>query len=607
MTLSRSSYFPILLILGTSFGTGFAVTPALAKAPDTVSPSSQQPPAPRVVEDIVARINDQIITQSDYDRALQQLDAEAKQQDIPPQELEQRKNNLLRDQIDQQLLLSRGKELGITGEAELVRRLDDIRKQNHLDTMEDLEKAAAAQGVSYEDFKANIRNSIITQQVVRDEVGRRLNLTEPEVEAYYKAHESEFAQPESVHLSEILIPTPADPSASQVQSAQASADAVVAKLRAGANFADLAKASSSGPTAAQGGDLGVFRHGMLAPELEKRTFSLQAGQFTEPIRTKQGFVILEVTQHTAGGDAAFKQVEPQVEQAVFLEHMQPALRKYLTKLRESAYIDIKPGFVDSGASPNEIRPTYSAYAPPAPKKKQHFTRMRFHGSSGTPAVRAAASAATTPAATTAAGTTAPAGTAVKNTPRTVAKNEQNVQKPGKKEKIRFGQAPRESLPSSQTDASGATAGASTQSASAANPDIQVINPDGSLSGQGEQPVKKEKTRFSDRPVVHKTKQQKAAAAAAAEPPPPTTDELATQKAQGTPLGLADQNAQKKKKVKGEKTRLSARPKQPEQVAQPYQQQNSTSATPSGTQPASGTQAPSSTPPASNAPAGVPPQ
>ena len=111
--------------------------------------------------------------------------------------------------IDQQLLLSKGKELGITGETELIKRLDEIRKQNHLESMDDLEKAAQQQGVSYEDFKANIRNSIITQQVVRDEVGRKISISPGEVQAYFKAHESEFAQPESVTLNEILVPTPA--------------------------------------------------------------------------------------------------------------------------------------------------------------------------------------------------------------------------------------------------------------------------------------------------------------------------------------------------------------------------------------------------------------
>ena len=138
-----------------------------------------------------------------------QLEGEAKQQAIPPHELQQKKADLLRDLIDQQLLLSKGKELGITGETELIKRLDEIRKQNHLDSLEDLEKAAQQQGVSYEDFKANIRNGIITQQVVRDEVGRHITMSPADVQSYFKAHESEFAQPESVTLNEILIPTPA--------------------------------------------------------------------------------------------------------------------------------------------------------------------------------------------------------------------------------------------------------------------------------------------------------------------------------------------------------------------------------------------------------------
>ena len=219
MTFSRFRQSTAIYILSVSLGS----VPSLAQsanAPSTNAPSTNerptnakttadtQPVQGKVVEDIVARVNDQIITSSDYDRAAEQLTAEAGQQAIPAHELEQKKADLLRDLIDQQLLLSKGKELGITGETELIKRLDEIRKQNHLESMEDLEKAASQQGVSYEDFKANIRNGIITQQVVRDEVGRKISMSPGEVQAFFKAHESEFAQPESVTLSEIMIPTP---------------------------------------------------------------------------------------------------------------------------------------------------------------------------------------------------------------------------------------------------------------------------------------------------------------------------------------------------------------------------------------------------------------
>ncbi len=298
--------------------------------------------------------------------------------------------NLLRDLIDQQLLLSKGKELDVNVDAQVITQLDEIRKENHFATMEDLEKAAQGQGVSFEDFKANIRNSMITQQVVRDEVGRKLELSHADVEKYYAAHKADFTQEESVKLSEILIATPAPdgktPDDAAVAAAKAKADDVAAKLKAGATFGDMAKQVSDGPTAAQGGDLGEFKRGALAPALEDKTFSLTAGSVTDPIRTRQGFVLLKVVTHTPGGAQALADVESQVEEAVYMAQMQPALRAYLTRLREEAYIDIKPGFVDTGASPKQTKPVFTAYVPPSAKKKstEPVAKKRFdrHGHGG---------------------------------------------------------------------------------------------------------------------------------------------------------------------------------------------------------------------------------
>jgi peptidyl-prolyl cis-trans isomerase SurA len=591
----------ILLLSAT-----LSAVPSLAQNPATPH-GAAEPAAPvtgKVVEDIVARVNDQIVTQSDYDRAAEQLEGEAKQQAVPTRELEQKKADLLRDLIDQQLLLSKGKELGITGETELIKRLDEIRKQNHLDSMEDLEKAAQSQGVSYEDFKAKQRNDIITQQVVRDEVGRHITMSPSEAQKYFKDHESEFAQPESVNLNEILIPTSAkagteaeDPA--EVAAAQAQADAMEAKLAAGAKFEDLAKPAPTDPAAPRSVALGEYRRGMLAKEIEDKTFALNAGQYTQPIRTKQGFIILQVTQHNAGGDASYKEVEPQVEEALFMERMQPALRQYLTKLREEAYVELKPGVVDTGASGNEMRLTYSAYTPPGPKKKKKFARARFRGRPRTTSIETAASKApvagstaaagtstagtstaaagtstaaagtATAAAGTATGTTATAAggtatgtTAAAGTTQQASNNNQNVMKPGKREKIRFGQAPRESLPSSQV----ASANVPADTAPAVTtPDVRFVNPDGSVTSTSPA-VPTQKTRLSSRPPVHKVKTDKSTSPDT--PPPATADELATQKVQDSPLGLNPTAAQKKAKQKGDKTRLSEKQKPPDE-SQPY--------------------------------------
>jgi len=335
--------------------------------------------ADTVIEEIVARINNDIITRSDFQRSKEQLLTEMKQQygDQGQAKYNEREKDVLRDLIDQQLLLQRGKDLGITGDTELVKKLDEIRKQMSLETMEDLEKAAQQQGVSFEDFKQNIRNGIVTQDVIQKEVGSKIQITPDEEQKFYDAHKNELEHPEQVRLSEILVSTDKiakeNPNIDAIAAAQQKADELLKSIRAGAAFEDVAKKSSDGPTAEQGGDLGYFKRGSLAKGLEDTAFAMKAGDVSDVIRTKQGFIILKTTEHQQAGVPPMKEVEGRVQEAVYMQKLEPALRAYLTKLREDAYIDIKPGYVDTSASPNETKPVYTtavAQGPPSKKKKK---------------------------------------------------------------------------------------------------------------------------------------------------------------------------------------------------------------------------------------------
>src|SRR5215469_9960163 len=171
--------------------------------------------AGQVVEEIIARVNNQIITHSEFERSKNQLAEEVKQQD--PNNADKvyadREKDVLRDLIDQQLLLDKGKDLGITGDTELIKQLDQMRKDMKLDSMEALEKEAEKQGVSWEDFKQTQKNRIITQKVIGQEVGGHLALTTEEEQKFYDEHKAEMEHPEYVRLSEILVtpktPTPA--------------------------------------------------------------------------------------------------------------------------------------------------------------------------------------------------------------------------------------------------------------------------------------------------------------------------------------------------------------------------------------------------------------
>lgn len=332
-----------------------------------------------VVEEIIARVNNNIITRADLRKAREQLYTEAQQQQdktAAEQQAREHEKDLLRDLIDQQLLLQKAQDLGISADTELVKRLDDLRKQMNADSMEDLEKAAQAQGISFEDFKQNIKNNILTQRVIGQEVGGHINVSNQEIQQYYDQHKAEMERPEQVRISEILISTqkpdavktdkgtalPETPGADAVAQAQAKANQIYEMLQKGGHFDDLAKKYSNGPTASLGGDLEYFKRGTLSKDLESKVFELQAGQYTQPIRTNQGFVILKVTEHQTAGVPPLKEVETQIQEQIYVTKMQPALREYLTKLREEAYIDIKAGYLDTGASPNETKPIYTTAA-----------------------------------------------------------------------------------------------------------------------------------------------------------------------------------------------------------------------------------------------------
>ncbi|MGA8431486.1 MAG: peptidylprolyl isomerase [Candidatus Sulfotelmatobacter sp.] len=350
--------------------------------------------AGQVVEEIITRVNSQIITRSEFLRNKDQLKDDVKQQNPADADkvYAEKEKDILRDLIDQQLLLEKGKDLSISGDTDLIKRLDQMRKEMKLNSMEDLEKAATAQGISYEDFKQNMRNQIITQKVIGEEVGGHLSITKDEEQKFYDDHKSEMEQPEEIRLSEILVaPKPATPAAANQsagndaaaptdeagkQAADAAALAAAEKKAAdlldqihkGAAFEDIAKKYSDGPSASQGGDLGAFKRGTLAKELEDKTFAMKAGEVSDVIRTKQGYVILKVVEHQDAGIPPMKTIEPKIQDALYYQKLQPALRAYLTKLREEAYIDVKPGYVDSGASPNETKPIETAAKEPAAKK-----------------------------------------------------------------------------------------------------------------------------------------------------------------------------------------------------------------------------------------------
>jgi peptidyl-prolyl cis-trans isomerase SurA len=353
--------------------------PALKKVP--VPAAKIDPNSGRVVEEIIARVNNEIITRSEYEKARAAAAEDAKQEcqgHCTPEQLqiavEDRQKNALRDLIDQSLLVQRGKDMGVSVEPDVIKKLDQIRIQNNLTSMEDLEKAVSAQGLNWEDFKNNIRNGILTQRVISSEVGSHITIGHDEIEKYYNEHKAEFERPEQVALRAIEVNTDKK-SPEEIADLKKKADTTLKRIKDGEDFGEMAKRFSDGSTGKQGGFLGVYKRGELSKELEDVVFKMKKNEVTDVMDTKQGFLILQVLEHYDEGEQSLAKVENEITDKLYTARMEPAMREYVKTLREQSYVVIKPGFQDvAGGGNSEIQ---EVSATPEAAKKAKKARKKY--------------------------------------------------------------------------------------------------------------------------------------------------------------------------------------------------------------------------------------
>ena len=311
----------------------------------------------KIVERIIARVNTEIITQRTYEqeqeKLRQQLAQEYSGAELEAQIKEQSKN-LLRDLIDQSLMVQKAKDEDINVETDVVKELDEYRKKNNLATLEDLETEVEKQGLNYEDIKDQIRRRLLVREVIGREVGSRIQLSRDDARKFYEAHKKDFESPGMVRLGQILIST----EKRKPEEAEKRANDALVELKAGQRFAEIAKKYSDGPSAEQGGDVGFMKEGTLAPDIAAAVAKLDLNEFSNPIQIRYGYIILKVLERYSPGIPKFEEVEQRVNEVLYDQRMQPNLRQYMTRLRKESYIYKAPGYVDSG----EERPSETQLA-----------------------------------------------------------------------------------------------------------------------------------------------------------------------------------------------------------------------------------------------------
>jgi parvulin-like peptidyl-prolyl isomerase len=312
---------------------------------------------PVIVEQIIAKVNGDIITRTEIDRLRRQAEAELRQRGANAQQLaaalKEREPNLLRDKIDELLLIQRGKELNINVDQEVSKYIASIQLDNKIADPEKFQQWVRDQiGMPFEDFRAEIKNGMLRQRVIGQEVGSRINIPRSEIEAYYEKNKSTFIRQEQVFLREILISTVGKDNAGKA-AAEKKAKDIAARAKRGERFNDLVRDNSDAESAKDGGNLGAWKKGELDPKIEALIWDKPKGHVTDPIEVPNGWLILRVDEHFREGQASLEEVENEIRDRLFMPQFEPRVREYLTQLRRDAFLEIREGFVDTGAAPGK--------------------------------------------------------------------------------------------------------------------------------------------------------------------------------------------------------------------------------------------------------------
>ncbi len=315
--------------------------------------SMPAPAAPKIINRVICRVNNEIITQMQFEREQQKLRTDLGEK-YSGAELEtrvrQQSADLLRSMIDEDLLVQKAKDENINVETDIIKQLDQIRQANHLDSLQDLEKEVEKQGMVWEDFQDRIRRQILVQQVIEREVGSRITITREDCRKYFDAHREEFNSPAGKRLGEILVGM--NDKRPQADAEKRAQDAI-AELKGGAKWEDVVKKYSDDTENGTMGDIGFVKEGTMAPVVADAIAKLDVNDYSDVIRVSSGYLILRVLEVRSAGTPKFEEVEQHINEELYNQQMQGAMRKYLSELRTQSYIQLAPGYIDTGAVKGE--------------------------------------------------------------------------------------------------------------------------------------------------------------------------------------------------------------------------------------------------------------
>lgn len=297
-----------------------------------------------VVDRVVALVNNEPITHSDV---LKEAEAETVEiiKELQGQDREQAITSLqkrvLQDLVEKKLQLQEAVRLGIgTSDAEVNDAVTDMKKQMGLDD-NGLRQMIAAQKMTQEEFRNQLREFLTIVKLVEQEVNAKIVVTQEDIQTYFNAHKDEFKVEEGTRVQQIFLSLSILNGSDAVAQVMAKTMDIQQRLKKGESFESLATKHSEDPSAEHGGDMGVFKKGQLMPALDKAVFQLKEGEVSEPIWSESGIHIVKVVKIEAGRNRPLEEVKGQIETRIRNEQMEKVFSKFIAELKSRAYIEIR--------------------------------------------------------------------------------------------------------------------------------------------------------------------------------------------------------------------------------------------------------------------------
>jgi peptidyl-prolyl cis-trans isomerase C len=333
-------------------------------------------PAQTTSDSVAVTVNGRDIYESRVEEEIKpQLERMSRQ--MPPALIEQNKKRLrtqiLERMIVEQLLDEQIKKVDVTvTEEEVNNQLKQMASQQRPPlSMEDFKGMIEAYGKSFDEVKQRIKRGLSYQKLLEAQWADKINITEEDAQKYYSENKRQFETPEQVRASHILIKSDTTDSEQAKTKAKEKTEDLLKQVKEGADFAELAKANSTCPSAAKGGDLDFFTRGRMVPPFEKAAFNLNVGQVSEVVETRFGYHIIKVTDKKQATTKTFDQAKDDIINTLTQTKQGEFAKTYIESLKTDANIVYPPGKEPDSSGitigPGQASPRPRQAAPPKEK------------------------------------------------------------------------------------------------------------------------------------------------------------------------------------------------------------------------------------------------